>query len=164
MTILGITGHRPNKLGSYKIPNPIYNYIVSESKKAIHLIKPSKIITGMAIGYDQIIANLALELNIPFIAAVPFTGQELFWPPDSQEQYRDLLSKADDLVVVNKGGFAAWKMQTRNEWIVNNSDMMLAAFDGTKGGTANCVEYAKTKNKSVKIINPLEAKNDSYVT
>lgn len=156
--ILGITGHRPKAIGGFKIPNPIYSYIMLETEKIICEHRPEKIITGMCIGYDHWVAELALKLHIPFVAAVPFIGQELLWPPEVQVYYRNLLSKADQMVVVSPGGFASWKMQARNQWIVNNSDVLLAAFSGKQGGTYNCVEYAKAQNKIIKIINPFEAK------
>jgi hypothetical protein len=33
--ILSGTGHRPNKLSGYNIPNPTYNYVCSEIEKKI---------------------------------------------------------------------------------------------------------------------------------
>lgn len=155
--IVGITGHRPKILGGYKIPNPTYRFIVSETEKFLTENKATKIITGMCIGYDQWAAELAIKLKIPFIAAIPFIGQELLWPTDSQLAYRKILSQAEHVEIVSPGGFASWKMHARNRWIVDHSDVMLAAFNGTKGGTFNCIEYAKEQNKQLKIINPLEA-------
>jgi len=155
--IIGVTGHRPNKLGSFKIPNPTYNFVMDKTLSIIKEYKPTKIITGMCIGYDQWVANLAIKLKIPFVAAIPFLGQELLWPPDTQKYYRKLLSHAAQIEIVSAGAFASWKMQARNQWIVNNSDLIIAAFDGSRGGTFNCIEYAKENNKTILTINPLEA-------
>jgi uncharacterized phage-like protein YoqJ len=156
--IVGITGHRPTLLGGYKIPNTTFNFLVSETEKFLIETKADKIITGMCIGYDQWVAELAIKLKIPFIAAVPFIGQELLWPKESQQRYRTLIDHADQVEIVNPGGFASWKMQARNRWIVDHCDLLLAAFDGSsKGGTFNCVEYAKESSKNIKLINPKEA-------
>lgn len=153
--ILGITGHRPDKAGvGYSIPNAFYDWIISETSVLIEDIKPSKILTGMAVGFDQWAAELAIKLNIPFTAVIPFVGQELFWNKEAQLHYRDLLSRADHIEIVSKGGFASWKMQARNKYIVDNSNMMLGLFNGSKGGTFNCLEYAKSKNITIKIVNP----------
>lgn len=38
--------------------------------------------------------------------------------------------------------------------MVDNSDFVIAVWDGTKGGTANCVRYAKKLNKELVAINP----------
>ena len=40
--------------------------------------------------------------------------------------------------------------------MVDNSDIIIAVWDGTKGGTYNCVQYAKKKNKEIIQINPKE--------
>ena len=88
--IIGITGLRPPKIGGYKIPNPTYNRICQLTEFAFKELKPNKIITGMALGYDQWSAYIATKLNIPFIAALPFTGQDWNWPDDSQRTYQRL--------------------------------------------------------------------------
>lgn len=40
--------------------------------------------------------------------------------------------------------------------MVDNSDLLIAIFNGNKSGTANCVNYAKSKNKKTIIINPFD--------
>ncbi|PAD70641.1 hypothetical protein CHH83_02225 [Bacillus sp. 7586-K] len=45
-------------------------------------------------------------------------------------------------------------MQKRNEWMVDNSDYVIAVWDGTKGGTGNCVKYAQKQNKYITTIKP----------
>lgn len=153
--IVSFTGHRPNKLGGYRTPNDIFNYITSELKKILSNLKPEKAISGMALGWDQWAVQVCVDLQIPFIAAVPFIGQEKIWPQTSKDIYYDLLKKAIEQVIVCEGEYAAWKMQKRNEWMVDRSDVVIACFDGTNGGTANCIRYAKEKNKELIIINPL---------
>jgi uncharacterized phage-like protein YoqJ len=153
--IVGFTGHR--KLGGYKVPNPTYTYVKQEIKKTLaeKFKKVDKIVTGMAIGSDQLAANIAIELGIPFIAAIPFAGQESKWPKFVQEEYRVLLKQADNVVIVSEGAYAPYKMQTRNEWIVNKSDAMIAIWTGQlSGGTFNCVTYAVKVKKPVFEINP----------
>ena len=163
--VLGVTGHRPNKLGGYSTPNPIYNFVVSETEKFLLKHKPSKIITGMCIGYDQWVAELAIKLQIPFVAAIPFIGQESLWPSAAQNHYKDLLAQAEHIEIVNKGGFASWKLHARNRWIVDHSSVVLAAYNDVShsGGTYNCLTYAKEKNRSITIINHLEADKITHV-
>ena len=45
-------------------------------------------------------------------------------------------------------------MQIRNQWMVDNCELLIAVFDGTSGGTANCVNYAKSIRKNTVVINP----------
>ncbi len=152
--IVAFTGHRPNKLGGYKLPNSIYNRVCKELTATLKDLKPTKAISGMALGVDQWAAMVCVNLHIPFIAAVPFPGQESVWPEPSQRIYKLLLKKADDIVIVNDAPFAAGKLQKRNEWMVDQCDKLIAVFDGTEGGTANCVKYAEKHNKEIIRIDP----------
>lgn len=157
MKILAGTGHRPNDgLGGYLIPNPIYTYVYQQTEKILLQEEPDKIISGMALGFDTIIAQLAIKLNIPFVAAVPFKGQECKWPQASQDIYHDLIKQASEVVVVCDGGYSVQKMQWRNEFMVNECNKLLACWKQSKqyGGTYNCIQYARSINKEIIIIDP----------
>lgn len=124
--IISATGHRPNKLGGYdtKISNILFD--VAEDWITGTDLSITKIISGMALGWDQTVAWAAYNLNIPFIAAVPFEGQERMWPSQSQRNYQYLLKVAYEVIIVTEGQYAPWKMQVRNEWMVDRCDAMLA--------------------------------------
>ena len=122
----------------------------------------------MAIGTDTIFAVAGLYLrdhgyNIKVTCAIPFKGQESKWPLESQNLYNMILEKADNIVYVCNEGYAKWKMQKRNEYIVNlltsDNDFLIAVWNGTPGGTANCVGYAKKLNKRIIYINPNSLNN-----
>jgi len=152
--IVAFTGHRPNKLGGYNLPNPTYIHVCQQIDKQLRELNPKKVISGMALGVDQWAAYIAIKLGIPFIAAIPFEGQEKKWPDSSQKTYNRLLSKAYDIVYVSSPGYSAHKMQVRNQWMVDQCDTLIAIYDGSKGGTGNCVEYAQ----SLKLFNMMPAK------
>lgn len=154
MKKVAFSGHRLAKMGGYSPINPIKSYVLNELDKILNEIKPDMTISGMAIGFDSWAADLCKFKKIPFTAAVPFVGQENKWPEHSQAIYRSLLDQADDIVIICKGEYEPWKFQKRNEWMVDNSDIIIAAFDGSPSGTKNCIDYAKRKNKEVIIINP----------
>jgi uncharacterized phage-like protein YoqJ len=151
--IVAFTGHRPNKLGGYKLPNPTYNFICQQIEAELLKLKPTSAISGMALGIDQWAAFICYKLKIPFVAAVPFKGQEQAWTTASQKTYHQLLKKANEQVIVCEGSYSAQKMQMRNQWMVDRCDILMAAFDGTNGGTANCINYAKSINKKIIYIN-----------
>jgi uncharacterized phage-like protein YoqJ len=152
--IISFTGSRPPKLGGYKLPNPIYNKICRETEKLLLELKPDKCISGMCIGYDQYAANICIKLNIPFVAACPFKDQEKAWPEASKKIYHKLLSKAVEKVVVCEGDYAVEKMQIRNQYLVDNCDILIACSDLTAGGSLNCINYAKSINREIIYINP----------
>lgn len=145
MIICG-TGHRPHKLGGYG--DDVKDVLI---RLAIDSIPEgtTKVISGMALGWDMALARGAISRGLPFIAAIPFRGQESIWPYKAIDEYNEILDYAEEVVVVAKGGYAAWKMQLRNEYMVNHSDCVLALWDGSSGGTANCIKYAEKINKPV---------------
>jgi uncharacterized phage-like protein YoqJ len=153
--IVAFTGHRPDKLGGYKVPNPVYSHVCRQIEKALVELQPEKVITGMALGVDQWAAYIAYKMKIPFLAAIPFEGQESAWPSKSQQTYRQLIKVASEQVIVSPGKYAREKMQIRNEWMVNQCDKLIGVYNGdTTGGTANCIKYAKSIGKEIIIIDP----------
>lgn len=137
--VIAVTGHRPHKLGGYD--QAIFDALVKLASEKLSW-RPERVITGMALGWDQAVAQACIDLSIPFTAAVPFSGQSNNWPQPAQDFYASLMDAADLVEVVCPGGYAAWKMQRRNEWAVDRAGSVLALWDGTSGGTANCVRYA----------------------
>lgn len=140
MNVIAVTGHRPDKLGGYS--RAVFIELVNLAKHHLVEHQPDEVITGMALGWDQAVAEACRQLNIPFIAAIPFKGQESMWPRESRAYYRELLSCAKEVVEVSPPGYAAWKMLRRNEWMVCRATRVLALWNGTSGGTANAVAYA----------------------
>ena len=141
------TGHRPDKLGGYS--QAVTNRLTELAIDNLQLIGAKKVISGMALGWDMALAEAAIQLGIPFIAAIPFFGQEKMWPKPSQERYQEILKRAEDVIYVCDKGYAPWKMQIRNEWMVDHCDSVLALWDGSKGGTGNCIQYANKVNKPI---------------
>lgn len=146
MIICG-TGHRPNKLGGYG--NSAAENVYLTARKALLQLKPAKVISGMAMGWDMALAEAAVDLGIPFCAAIPFGGQESRWFPETVKRYHELVGKAETVEYVSDPGYAAWKMQVRNEWMVNHCDLVLALWDGSTGGTGNCIAYAEKVDKPI---------------
>lgn len=146
--ILGVTGHRI-------ITN--YNATYLAIQNNLTELNPEHTISGVAVGFDQLFAVICIRLGIPFIAAVPFIGQESKWPEHVQKQYKKILTKAKEVVIVSDGEYSNEKFIIRNEWIVNNSDKLLAYYDGSvRSGTGNCFNYAKKMDKEIIRINPKE--------
>lgn len=149
--VLALTGHRPNKLDNeYDYKLPLSTIILNELQLIIKNEKCDKIITGMALGCDTIWAISALKMEIPVIAAIPFIGQEKIWIKESQDLYNKILNyKTVEKHIVCEGGYAVWKLQKRNIWMVDHCDKLVAVWDGSEGGTNNCIKYAKSIGKEI---------------
>lgn len=120
-------------------------------------LAPEKAVSGMALGIDQDFVSVCIDLRISFIAAVPFLGQESQWPAESQRLYFALLDRAEKVEYVCEPGYAPWKMQKRNEWMVDwigEDGRLLAIWDGSQGGTGNCVRYADQLGRKIVRIDP----------
>ena len=154
-TIAAFTGHRTKKLlGCWEESGPKYDKICEQIEKALNEIHPVKAISGMALGIDQWAANICIKLGIPLIAAIPFIGQERRWPAEKQSTYHKLLLLAAEQIIVCEGPYASWKMQKRNEWMVDNCSILIAVHNGSSGGTANCLKYAAKIGREVHLIRP----------
>lgn len=177
---IAVTGHRPDTryLGGYDLNSEInlkirklifqFLYRFTSSNNFDEVIT----ISGGALGVDQMFAYEALRLreiykqNIKVEIAVPFKNQTTNWKPESIIFYNNILERADKITYVDSikkynknniciGEYRTWKMQKRNEYMVDECDLLLAVYDGSPtGGTHNCVEYARKKKKMIYYINP----------
>jgi uncharacterized phage-like protein YoqJ len=148
---LAVTGHRPPKLGGYHQPNEVSLAIRESLRHYLLQHRPDleMVYVGMALGFDQWVAEDCINLDIPFFACIPFIGYESRWPERSQQHYHELLSRAADQIVVTPvRQYRAWYLQARNQWMVDRSNRLLACWNGIRsGGTWNCIRYAESINK-----------------
>lgn len=153
---IAITGHRPNKLwNDYDLTSPGMQSIKATLERAIAKFCPTLMISGMALGIDTLWAELAIENRIPLLACTPCWGQERKWPERSQDRFNKIINtQGVELMYTHRGYYNQECMQKRNVYMVDNCDMLLAVWDGTIGGTANCVHYARSVDKKGWIINP----------
>ncbi|HDR4736827.1 TPA: DUF1273 family protein [Bacillus cereus] len=162
---IALTGHRPGKLGGYDYYSPLNLSIATKLREYLlfHLRQGKQVhaISGMALGADTIFALVALKLKkqgyaVILESAIPCTAHASQWPKPSQEQWKSIVEQADVVTYVSKLLYKPYLMQKRNEYMVNQCDELIAIFDGTKGGTANCIDYAMKKEKKIMTINPKE--------
>ena len=156
------TGHRPQKLSGFDENNPVAIRVKALLKLEVEkLIKLGYInfISGGALGVDTWAAQIVLELKTQFtqiklIIAKPFPSQDSMWLKKSRDDFKELCQRADQIVEVSQDPYTAWKMQVRNEYMIDNSSTVIAVWDGSSGGTGNAVNYARKKNKNIIIIHP----------
>lgn len=140
---LAVTGHRLNRLG---YQDWVEGRLKDLARVALQKYQPAQVLTGMALGWDMAVAAAAAELKVPFVAVVPFEGQDSFWPDETRLHYTRLLSKATRVEVVVPGRLTPEQKKTafkvRNVYLVEHCDVLLALWDGTRSGTGHCVEVA----------------------
>ncbi len=111
------------------------------------------IITGMANGYDLWLGTEALRIGLPVLAAKPWTTHG---PRKSDaDLYAEIIADANEIVNVTDAETypGPWVYHKRNEWMVDNSDRVLAYHSGKQsGGTFACITYAAKVGKKVRNI------------
>jgi uncharacterized phage-like protein YoqJ len=150
--ILAVTGHRPHKLGTGYSENKLVGLAVTY----VRVIDPRELITGMALGWDTACALAAIQTSVPFVAALPFEGQDLRWTPAQKARYRYILTRASQIVTVSSGGYEAIKYESRNRWMADHCEEVLALWDGSAGGTSNMLRYAQGPGRWRKTYNAWE--------
>lgn len=151
---IAVTGHRPNKLYGYNIFSREWISLKEEFKKLLVDNHCTEAITGMALGVDTVFALAVLELqdegyNIKLHCAIPCRNHSCKWNRESVELYDNILKRADVVKLVTDAEYEPWMMQVRNEYMVDLADKIIAVWDGSNGGTANCVRYAEKKGKDI---------------
>lgn len=147
------TGHRPEKLTipEDKVKSGLEQQIVQAIANGY-----TTFITGMAPGVDlwagKIVADLRDNgLPIKLVAANPYPSFGKNWEPEWKSQHQQILARADLVESVckgyNKGCFMA-----RNKWMVDHSNLVIAVFNGEKGGTKNTIDYARKQGIEVRLI------------
>lgn len=161
------TGHRPNKLYGYD-RNSEGNRVIRKKlhDKIVDLIENHGIntfISGMALGIDMWAALAVIKLrtkypHIRLVAAVPCLRQWSRWNPEDVIFWHRILEACDLVVMVTNEEYTPACMQMRNIWMVDHSDHVIAVYDGSpRGGTFNCIKYAKTKKTHIHTIDPRNA-------
>ena len=117
-------------------------------------------ITGMALGVDQLFAMAAIRAkaetgSVIIHAAVPCINHSSKWPYKSRRIYDDILKQCDEIHIVHNGPYTKTCLQERNEYMVDMSNELIAIWNGTSGGTANCIKYAKETHSIISIMTPI---------
>lgn len=152
--IAGITGHQ--NLGDQETISWVEDCLIQEIPK-YHITKG---LTCLAIGADQLFAEVLETFYIPFIAIIPCDGYEqTFNKKITQESYFSYLSKAEDTIKLNFPEPSEEAFYAAGKYIVDHCDILFAIWNGKAakglGGTGDIVEYARRKKRRVAHINPV---------
>lgn len=152
------TGHRPEKL---RMGESYYQEALNHAIREAVDRGYCTFISGMARGIDIWSAEqlLCLRKEYPelhLICALPHPDFEKHWTPDWQRRYHAILNAAD-LVRVISPSYSMSCYQKRNEWMVCHSSLLIAAYNGSAGGTRNTIESARKQHIEILFIdNPKE--------
>lgn len=174
-SILTVTGHRPQKISRdlFEWDKPLSErYIDFFMKYILNYVQEtdSEVIcrSGMALGIDTLFAIAAIRLKksgylVKLECCIPCIKQYSKWNPSAVDLYHKILAEADLVTYVSKEPYTAWCMNDRNEYMVDNGcNRVLAVWDGTKGGTGNCVQYAIKQQVPIIVVTPIKQINQEF--
>jgi uncharacterized phage-like protein YoqJ len=133
-----ISGHRLFKLKSYNT-----EWIKEAIEKSMLDLPISIGLSGMASGVDLWFCQSCLKNNIPYMACVPFEGQEYTLEKSEREIRGTLIDSACEL------------KSMRNSQMIEKCDCGIIVFDGNKGGTHNVFQQMIESKKPFMWINPV---------
>jgi len=145
------TGHRPDKLQKDKLPQ-IAEALHEELAGCIRG-GHSRFICGMSRGFDLMCARAVLKAkweypNVFLELALPHADQADRWNEADKAAYHHIIERAD-LVTCLSPNYVRGCMHARNRYMIDNSSLLIAYFDGSPGGTASTVELAVKRNMKI---------------
>lgn len=158
------TGHRPMKLPfgldeSHPKCNQLKTILKAEIERVITEHHVCQFITGMALGVDQICAEIVLDLKkkypqVVLECAIPYEEQAAQWSPEQRERYFTIVEKCDKETMLQTR-YTKDCMQKRNRYMVDHSKYVLAVWDGSfRSGSGQTVRYAQKTGRMITVIRP----------
>lgn len=155
------TGHRPKGFPfQYGVDKQKQSAYLQELEQKIELAITeygiTSFISGMALGVDLDFAEIVLKLQhkypVTLECAIPCPNQTFKWNDRDIFRYEKIKKQADKITLVSET-YTPQCMLKRNRYMVDQSDLIIAVFNGIfKGGTWYTIDYAKKRNKLIEII------------
>jgi hypothetical protein len=155
---IGVTGHRElsDVQGWVWVRAQLHEFLAG-------LYRPLLGVTSLAIGADQIFAEIVLDLGGQIEAIIPFAGYERTFRNDVElgryEELKSLCVRSETL-----GPFPTEEeaFLSAGKTVVDHSDLLVAVWDGEPahgtGGTGDIVDYALARRKELVHVNPITRK------
>lgn len=157
------TGHRPQNLPwKFNEDSKQYKSVWAETLDKIESAIQkgyNTFICGMALGFDLMCAEIVLYLKdeypeIKLYGVIPCKDQNKFWKNDEKVRYNEILTQLDGVKCIYDTYIGKKCMLERNRYMIDNSSLVIALFDGKQGGTKQTIDYAKSQGLKIQIIKP----------
>lgn len=138
-----ISGHRKQKLLNYDcnwIKNAIRGLLVNTEREKGFI----KGYSGMASGIDLWFCEICKELNILYVACIPFEEQAQTMEVEDRILRDELIKSASEV------------QHVRNRFMIETCDAAIIVWDGNKGGTHNCLQQLIENKRDFWWINPVK--------
>lgn len=159
---VSFTGYRPSKLNFFGEDDPMCVDLKDRLARKISELADAgadRFFSGMALGVDTWCAEAVLALKekrpeITLTAVIPCREQDIKWDCEDRRRYRALIAKCNRVICVSEE-YSGGCMQKRNRALVDLCDVLVAVYDGKRGGTEYTVRYAESRHKKIILIPPM---------
>lgn len=178
------TGHRPKRIPWLADSEDYRTLRLKETLESLinglSIYGVDRYITGNAKGFDTIAAEAVLDSNDYLKTSKMWDGVPKEWQPAKLEiaipfeghnggdpRIENLQKQASIAHVVSSQSSHTHAFRERNEYMVDNADIVVAFFDNReqdtnveKSGTFNTISYAKKQLKTIILLNPEWVEDD----
>ena len=119
----------------------------------------NRFISGAAVGFDTLAAERVIFFkaagwDIRLELAIPCKDHDKFWSDKQKRRFKHICEFADFIGNVTPTlPYNEHSMMLRNKYMVNESSLVIAYFNGKKSGTKNTLDYAENKGLEIWYIN-----------
>jgi hypothetical protein len=152
---VGITGHQERPGIDWKwSAEALHNVLIS-------LLGPLEGYCSLAIGADQLFAQIVLDLGGALVAVIPSPNYERFFHGQGLQRYQTLRRAAKVIELPGKS-CSSQAFFAAGKFVVDRTELLLALWDGQEahglGGTGDIVEYARCLKRRILHFNPITLK------
>jgi uncharacterized phage-like protein YoqJ len=132
-----VTGHRPDALGGYD-PNPAADGVrarVAEMLRAmVEVDGPLTVVSGLRLGAEQLGAEAAADLGLPYVVVLPFPEPDKPWPPSSRQRFAEQVAGAASAITLEPRSPAGKQaagaaLARRDAWLARQVDAAIVVWD-----------------------------------
>lgn len=150
---IGVTGHQD-------IPPEAVACVTRGIIGVLESVKDGLVgVSSLAVGADQIFAALVLERGGRLELVLPSSSYESTFPhAEDLNRFHSLLARATTIETLSFAEPSEEAYLAAGRRVADSSDVLLAIWDGKpargKGGTADVVEYAKSRGMRLEVVWP----------
>ncbi|MFE5243707.1 MULTISPECIES: hypothetical protein [unclassified Streptomyces] len=150
MKRIGVTGHR-------SIPQEVHDHVLEQLRAALCGHEGSlEALSSLAVGADQLFADLALAHGAELTVVVPSGDYEAGFDEAELARYRYLKARATREILMDFPHSTDEAYYAAGAYIADHCDRLLAVWDGRParglGGTGDIVTYARSLGRPVTVI------------
>lgn len=124
-----------------------------DAVRALHARGFRTFLSGMAVGFDLAAAEavLACRTTLPgirLVAVVPFEGQQERYCDADKARFGRILAEADRTLVLAPA-YRPGCYAVRNDYLTDHASVLVAWYDGSRGGTGYTVRRALRRGLEV---------------